>query len=247
MRHILFMVEEETGKRSRLLDYSVVVLVFVLLGTAFLPIYYMEHEKINYSYGPAAYMTYVTIAVYLFGIVFALARNWKEINPKKRFVISIAILIEFFISLYQAFYPTALISGMGIMLLVLSFYLTMENPDIYLAQQVELEKRKAEEANKAKNIFLSNMSHEIRTPMNTIVGMTEVLLRSDLTVEQKEYLDNVRSSGHALLSLINDILDISKIEAGKMDLLEESYEFRRLLQDMRLLVENRIGTKPISF
>ncbi|MBQ7925768.1 MAG: response regulator [Lachnospiraceae bacterium] len=246
-RYILLMVEEETGKRSRLLDYGIVVLVLVLLGTAFLPIYYMEHEQVNYSYGPAAYMTYVTIAAYLFGIGLALARNWKEINPKKRFVIGIAFLIEFLISLYQAVYPTALMSGMGIMLLVLSFYLTMENPDIYLAQQVELEKRKAQEANEAKNVFLSNMSHEIRTPMNTIVGMTEVLLRSELTDEQKEYLDNVRSSGHALLSLINDILDISKIEAGKMELLEDAYEFRRLLQDMKLMVQNRIGTKPISF
>lgn len=83
--------------------------------------------------------------------------------------------------------------------------------------------QEAEAANEAKSAFLSNMSHEIRTPMNAIVGMTEIMLRGDVTEEQEEYLSNIKVSGDALLNIINDILDFSKIESGKMELVEEDY------------------------
>lgn len=98
-----------------------------------------------------------------------------------------------------------------------------------------------EDANRAKTNFVSNMSHEIRTPMNSIVGITEILLRSHHSPKEQEYLLNIQSSGRVLLTIINDVLDCSKMEAGKMQLFDEPYDTCSLFHDLRISMENRIG------
>ena len=114
--------------------------------------------------------------------------------------------------------------------------------------EAEEQHAEAVAANKAKSSFLSTMSHEIRTPMNAIIGITEIQLRNeDLAPDVTEAFEKIYSSGDMLMSIINDILDLSKIESGKYELLEKNYELASMISDTVQLNMMRIGSKNIEF
>lgn len=115
-----------------------------------------------------------------------------------------------------------------------------------LLQLVEMKCEDATAAAEAKSSFLANMSHEIRTPINAVLGMNEMILREAQDEEIHGYAQNIQSAGTALLSLINDILDISKIESGKMELMPEKYQLGSLLYDILLVVQPRIEKKGLQ-
>jgi signal transduction histidine kinase len=130
---------------------------------------------------------------------------------------------------------------------VLFHYLT----DVTMKREYEdtllFAKQTAEAASASKSAFLSNMSHEIRTPMNAIIGMTEILIHETLNERQMGYVNDINMSAHSLLSIINDILDISKIESGKLALNPVNYDFHALIYNLASMFSYMAQKKGLEF
>lgn len=123
----------------------------------------------------------------------------------------------------------------------------VENPDAILVDLLKKETQRADVANRAKTDFLANMSHEIRTPINSMVGMTEMILREDDPAKVKEYASDVQSATKSLLTIINEILDITKIEAGKMAIVPVEYSFSTMLDEVTGMMDFKAKEKNLDF
>lgn len=246
-KYLETIIEEETGGKMKRVNYTLIPLIITLLGVIFLPLSYIESPKSNYSYGPAAFMTYAGVAIYVLFIIRLMVQYGKIIPPKKKKAIFVALISEIPVAVYQIIIPESLITCIGMVLLNLGIYMTTENPDALLVEQLEKEKRRADSANEAKTNFLANMSHEIRTPITAVLGMNELILRESKEVSIKQYAKDIEGAAKSLLSIINDILDITKIEAGKLKVITAEYDFFTVIKDVTNMISFKAKMKELVF
>ncbi len=224
--------------------YYSIALILILMEII-LPVNYMEGPVVYYGKGVT-----LVYAVAIFGalsLLITLLFNSRKLSKNKNWsmLVSIVMLwLTFFIQMYCKETP---IIGSGISLITLFLYFTLENPDIKYIDELNALKIKAEEANKAKTYFLASMSHEIRTPMNVIIGLSESILSGEDTSSMYDDVKSINKAGETLLEIVNNILDITKIEEGRTTINNKPYNIADMVAELTSIVNISLSEKPIKF
>lgn len=239
--------EKKEEKLSK--TFYIFILIFILISPfiLILPINYQIIRNVIIPQGIPVFLTYGICFCLILYSLYTTIRYHKNIAKNKikpLYAFVILLIINFFI---QRFFPQAFLINFLLSLTTIIMYFTIENPDVKMIKALNAAKDQAEKANRAKTDFLSNMSHEIRTPLNAIVGFSECMLDSNDLKETKEYAGDIVDASKQLLEIVNGILDISKIEANKVEIIPKNYNPREVFDGLRKLILPRIKEKPIEF
>ena len=231
---------------KKIINFEFIVYIILALTIIILPLYFKNDTSV-YSYGPSANVTYFVSAIAIIYWLFILFKNFKEIKTKKYAPIIAFIGIGGLVMVIQKMFPGVLLmTSMETFVTFLMFF-SIENPDMKLINELNIAKSQTERANQAKSDFLSNMSHEIRTPLNAIVGFSQALQEENLPPQAQDEVKDIVMASETLLDIVNGILDISKIEANKLEIVSTEYSLQAVLDELVSLSKARLGEKPIEF
>ena len=203
----------------------------------------------GYRRGPFMPVLIVCTVYYFVAAIVQAVSKESVLERRYKLVTIWFMLLSFAAMLTQMLNPEIVVIGASSALGCLIMQMTLQNNIlIRQANHKEIEARQAaEEANRAKSTFLANMSHEIRTPMNAICGMADILEKCELTPLEHEYVETIQTAAESLLSIINDVLDFSKIDAGKMELCPVEYRFDSFIEGIENVISARIFDKKLEF
>lgn len=233
-------------KNSKFFKFLIILATISILLVIILPLYSNRSNGRIYTYGPSAVISYIISGICIFVWLICMFKNIKNLKSKKYLPMFAYMTIGLIATAIQAIYPEILIITSMETFITFLMYFTIENPDMKMIEQLNIARDQAEKANRAKSDFLSNMSHEIRTPLNAIVGFSQALQEEDLPDSAKDEVSDIVSASNSLLELVNGILDISKIEADKLEIVNTEYSFKNVYNDLVALTRARMGEKPLD-
>lgn len=225
-------------------DIKILIIIysFSIIISFFLEFNNFSNVQGAYISGTALYFMYVVGSIAVFTSIIRVLKINKELPRDKTISIVIGIVLSAIAMILQLIFPMNLVITCMFVLDTYIIYFTFENPDLYLIKELESAKKIAEDSNKAKTDFLSNMSHEIRTPMNAILGFSDGILTESKFDSRsvKKDIEYIYYAGNNLLEIINNILDISKIENGEEKLENKPYSIGNMVLELKSIIQSRI-------
>lgn len=217
------------------------------LFICFLPVNIHYENHVMYSYGSGVNVVYVCTTLCAIVCFVTVIFNFKKVNKKKLIPLVVFMLGMGAITLVQRLNPALTLATTMETFLIIIMYHTIENPDVKMIKELEIARDHADKANRAKTDFLSSMSHEIRTPLNAIVGFSDCITDAGSLEEAKENAKDIVNASQTLLEIVNGILDISKIEAGKVEIVNSKYNAMEAFTELARLITPKMNEKGLEF
>lgn len=244
--YVTYLNEEKYNRAKKIF---MIIDVIAILIEFMLPINIISTKEAMGVTGIGPAFVFLISSFYVIVNIIILIKNYKKIKNKKNLPFLFFLIFIIIAMLLRAYNPTLIVIPAIIVYINMIMYFTIENPDVKLIEEINIAKESAIKASNAKTEFLSNMSHEIRTPLNAIVGFSEALQSDErIPVEAKEDIKDIVMASDSLLEIVNGILDISKIEADKLEIVNTTYSPKKVFDELVVLTRGRLGfEKKIEF